>query len=382
VAEAGFSEAALLEEARRRTGLDDFGDPGFRAGLRVLLETYEKTARFSEPGRRRNRGRLLRLLENRLRVEAALARHPEIRRRPIRRPLVLTGLPRSGTSALQGLLAADPAARPLRLWEALHPWPLEGLRPGEPDPRREAVEERTARAREKNPAFTRVHYTSADTPEECVLLLSHDFCDVQMGIEVAMEPYASWFRRQDLRRTYAYYADLLRLLDWQRPGERWLLKAPAHLWAIDVLLATFPDAAIVWTHRDPLACIASVCSMTALLMAGRESFDPGELGPALLDFYAASLERGLALRERCDPARFLDVDYRAFVADPLASAARIYSHFGLPLADAAREVMARHARENPQGRHGEHRYRLEEWGLDAQRVRERFAAYAARFGLG
>jgi hypothetical protein len=338
VSGADFSEQGVLDDARRAAGLSDFGDEGFREGLRVLLETYEKTAGFTPQGRRRNRRRVVQLLATRLRVEAAFRRHPEIRQRQIRRPLVLTGLPRSGTSALFNLLAADPAARPLRLWEAVFPDPMEGLAPGQPDPRRAALDAHYARAREKNPEFTKIHFTSADTPEECVLLLSHDFCDVQMGIEVMMEPYASWFRRQDFRRSYRYYHDLLRMLDWQRPGERWLLKAPAHMWALDALVESFPDVCVVWTHRNPVQCVASVASLTAALMAGRE-------------------------------------------AVPVGSASRIYRHFGLDLGPDVVAALRTHAEANPQGRHGVHRYELEEYGLTQDLVRARFADYTARFGL-
>jgi hypothetical protein len=376
-----WSEEALLEEARRSTGLTDFGDEGFREGLRVLLRTYEETARFTDQGRRRNWRRVVQLLQNRLRIQQAFQEHPEIREREIRRPVVLTGLPRSGTSALFNLLAADPAARPLRLWEALFPWPMPGLEPGQPDPRREAVEQHYRRGREKNPDFTRIHYVAADNPEECVLALAHDFCDVQMGIEVMMEPYASWFQKQDFGRTYRYYRDLLKLLDWQRPGERWLLKAPAHMWAIDVLVETFPDVCVVWTHRNPLQCVASICSMTEALMSGRESADPTELGPVVMEFYATSLDRGLEARQRHDPARFVDVDYRDFVAAPLGVAQRIYGHFGLPLPAAARAALESHARENPQGRHGRHEYSLEQYGLSPERVRERFAGYIEAYRL-
>ncbi len=376
-----FDEQSVLDEARRSTGLSDFGDEGFREGLRVLLDTYRDTAGFHEKGRKRNWRRVVQLLQNRLRIQDALLRHPEIREREIESPVVLTGLPRSGTSALFNLLGSDPAARPLRLWEALFPWPLEDLEPGQPDPRREAIEQHYARGREKNPDFTKIHYTSADTPEECVVALSHDFCDVQMGIEPMMEPYGSWFTRQDLRRTYRYYRDLLKMLDWQRPGERWLLKAPAHMWAIDALIETFPDVCVVWTHRNPLRCMASICSMTATLMAGRESFDPKALGPVVMEFYATSLDRGLAARERHDPARFVDVDYRDFVSDPLGVAQQIYRHFGLALGPEVRGALETHVREHPQGKHGRHEYSLDEYGLSPERVRERFAGYVERYGL-
>lgn len=379
--EPAFDMEELLQAARDSTGLEDFGADDFREGLRVLLETYRKTSDFDEKGSRRNRRRIVSLLETRLRVQEALRRHPEIRDRRLRRPMYLTGLPRTGTSALFNLLGADPAARPLLLWEGIYPDPIDGLPPGRPDPRFEALKAHYARGRERNPEFTKIHFTDADVPEECVMLLAHTFCDVQMGIEPLMEPYASWFRRQDLRRAYAYYADLLRMLDWQRPGRRWLLKSPAHLWALDVLVEMFPDACIVLTHRDPLESMASACSLTEALMRGRRSHDPRELGPAVLEYYAASLERGLAARERSDAARFLDVPYTQLVSDPLAAVRRVYDHFEIDLAPSTEAAIRAHAAENPRGKHGAHEYDLARYGLTADRVRERLADYIDRFGL-
>jgi hypothetical protein len=375
-----LSEEGLLAEARARTGLSDFGDPCFREGLRVLLDTYEG-AGLSPGGRKRTRRRLLQLLATRLRVEAGWRRHPEIRARAIRRPVYLTGLPRTGTSALFNLLAVDPSARALLTWEGMNPDPPEGLAPGETDPRLLAVRAAVARDRARNPDFDRIHYARAEGPEECVLLLAYTFCDVQLGIEPLLSPYREWFPAQDLRAAYAYYADLLRMLDWQRPGERWLLKSPAHLWALDVLLELFPDACLVWTHRDPLEILPSYCSMMAALMSIRGSLDPKTLGPAVLDYLARKLERGLASRDRLPPDRFLDVDYRAFLAAPLETAERIHAHFGLPLSAATVRAMRRHAEENARGRHGSHRYSLEEFGLRAAGVRERLGGYVERFGL-
>jgi hypothetical protein len=375
-----FDVESLLAEASAATGLSDFGDSDFREPLGVLSQTYQRNA-YDERGRKRNRRRVLQLLTSRLRVEDALRRHPEIRQREIRRPMVLTGLPRSGTSALFSLLAADPVARPLLLWETQFPDPAVGLAPGEPDPRYQAVKAYYEQSHQKNPEFTKIHYASADTPEECVLLHALSLNGVHYGVEVMLEPYASWYRKQDLRPMYRYYRALLQMLDWQRPGERWLLKAPAHMWAIDALIETFPDVSIVWSHRDPLLCIASVCSMTYAITNGSLQMSKRELGPRVFDFYATSLERGLAVRERSDPARFVDVTHDDFVDDALGVARRIYAHFRLPLSKAAEAALRAHVVENPKGKRGRHAYALEEWGLSAEAVRERFAPYIERFGL-
>ena len=375
-----FGEEGVLAEARAAAGLSDFGDESFRAGLSALLRTYDQNA-FSAKGRARSRRRVVGLLSKRLEVEAALARHPEILTRPLAPPIVLTGLPRSATSALFNLLGEDPAARPLRLWEAQCPDPLPGQAPGAKDPRREAIDAYYAKGREKHPDWTRIHFTSADTPEECVLLHAYAFHGVQLGIEPLLEPYASWYQAQvaDLRPLYAYQKKLMQLLDWQRPGERWLLKAPAHLWGLDALAATFEGVAIVWTHRDPVACTASACSMTAALMTTLEGLDKHWLGPVVMEFYARSLDRALAAREKMDARRVVDVSHDEFVSDAVGVAKRSYAHFGLALTQAALAAFERHASANPRAKHGRHDYDLAEFGLDESRVRARFRAYQERF---
>jgi len=375
-----LSEDSLLDQARHDTGLEDFGGQRFREGLAVLLETYEG-AGLKPGGRKRTRSRLVQLLSTRLKVTRTLERHPEIRQRSIHLPVYLTGLPRTGTSALFNLLAADPAARPLLLWEAMFPDPLEGLTEGTTDPRLEFLRELFEHNRRKNPDFDRIHYVDAEGPEECVLLLAHTFCDVQNGIEPLMSPYREWFEAQDLGPSYDYYADLLRMLDWQRPGQRWLLKSPAHLWALDSIVRLFPDACIIQTHRDPLEIVASYCSMMAAVMSIRESIDATALGRAVLDHLVALVERGMAARRHCDPARFVDVHYEGFVADPLATLERIYERFSLPLDDTTRQALRSYADEHGQAKHGSHAYSLQDYGLSADEVRQRFANYAEYFGL-
>jgi len=391
-----LSEEGLIAAARESTGLSDFGDESFREGLRVLLETYQR-AGLRPGGRKRTRGRLIQLLCNRLRVEQAFRRHPEILERELRSPVYMTGLPRTGTSALFNLLAIDPAARPLLLWEAMNPDPYEGeslgpggedpryegesLPSGREDPRLEATRAYFERDRQRDPDFDKIHFRRADGPEECVLLTAHTFCDAQNGIEPLMSPFREWFETQDLRPAYAYYRDLLKLLDWQRPGERWLLKSPAHLWALDILVEMFPDACIIQTHRNPLQILPSYCSMMMAIMTIRESVDPRELGPTVLEYLARSLERGLAARDRSDPERFLDVDYHRFVEAPMKTVERIYAHFGLELGSQTADAMRAHIGENPQHRHGSHRYSLAEYGLSAEAVCARLADYIERFDL-
>ncbi len=375
-----LSPESLLAEAEQQAQLSDFGSDDFREGLRVLVETYERCG-LTPKGRRRTRRRLVQLLTNRLRIQEAFRRHPAIRERGIRQPVYLTGLPRTGTSALLNLLGKDPKSRPLLTWEGIFPDPIDGLVPGQEDPRLTALRAAYERARPEGAAFDKIHFVRADGPEECVLLQAHAFCDAQVGIEPLMSPYREWFQRQDLRAMYLYYRDLLKLLDWQRPGERWLLKSPAHLWALDVLVEMFPDVCIIWTHRNPLQILASYCSMMDALMVIRDSVDKEALGATTLEFLGRSLERGLEARDRSDPRRFIDVMYDDLVRDPTTTVRRIYDHFGLGLTAETAAAMEAHVTANPQRAHGTHEYALEQYGLTPDRVRTRLGQYIRRFGL-
>lgn len=373
-----FEREAILAEARAESGLSDFGDPGFLEGLDALLESYDR--HFADPDvRGRHRRVTVKRLVTRLRVQAALAAHPEIRRASIRAPMILTGMPRAGTSALLNLLAEDPAARPLLTWEIHHPEPLDGLASDAPDPRRAALMAR--REAQRNPEFDKAHYAGVDLPEECVLLQMLCFDGVHQGYEILLEPYRSWFLGHDLGRLYREYRDLLALLHWQRPGERWLLKAPAHMWAIDALVESFPDVSLVWSHRDPVAVVSSMCSMTQMVLGmyvyqgDLSGGNPEVLGPRVLEFYAQSLERGLASRLRLDPTRIVDFGHDELVEDPIGIAARVYDHFGIEMTRAVRNALERHVEGNPRGKHGPHEYDLERFGLTRAEVRARFAFY-------
>ncbi len=373
-----FELQGILADARQKAGLDNFGSDDFREGLQKLLETYENND-YDERGRKRSRRRIIDLLAARLRIEQAFKDHPDIRQVNIRRPVYLTGLPRTGTSALLNLLANDPAARPLRLWEGLNPDPVD-LKPGETDSRYLAMKQFYDEMNKKSD-FSKIHHTTADTPEECIHLLNHTFQDVQFGVETMMEPYGSWFQQLDKRPSYHYYADLLRMLQWQRPGERWLLKSPCHLWALDILVEMFPDCCLVITHRNPLECITSYASMMAALMQGRQDLDKAELGPVVMEYLARKLEASLVAREKFSAERVIDIQFNDFVADPLRTADQIYQHFELPMTGQMAGAIKSYADAHPMGKHGRHGYKLEEYGLTEQQILDRFGFYIERFSI-
>lgn len=368
---------SVLASASKKTGLTDFGSDDFRQGLDILMQTYAQN-NFNERGDKNNRKRVVDLLSARLRIENAFKIHTEIKNEKITQPILLTGLPRTGTSALLNLLAVDGGARPLKLWEGLHPEPLEGLAKGDVDPRYSAMK---AYFDKTNSSFDKIHATSADTPEECIHLLNHTFCDVQYGIETMMEPYGAWFQQQNLLNSYSYYADLLKMLQYQRPGGRWLLKTPGHLWALDCLVKLFPDSCIVITHRNPLECVTSYASMMAAMMVHRENFDAKKLGPVVLEYLARKMQRALEARDILDEKHFFDVQFTDFINNPVATAESIYQHFNLPLPESTLKNMQAYAAEHPMGKHGKHEYKLAEFGLTEEMVLQRFDFYIQRFDI-
>jgi hypothetical protein len=371
-----FDAEELIAEAKGQTGFDDFGNPPFREGLEVLLETYDRNVRDPD-GRKRCRDRVVMQLATRLKCENAFKTIPEIAEQEIKAPIFVTGLPRSGTSALLNLLVAAPDNRGLLQWEVQFPDPWPDSKPGQEDPRYpylvKALEET------RNSEFAKIHYIDADTPEECVLLHAYAFGGVQLGFEIMLEPYRSWLLQQDLEPLYAYQKRQMQTLNWRNPGNQWMLKAPAHMWGIDAILKVFPDARFIWCHRDPVAVTPSINSMNKVVMgmyAGDYShLDAGDIGRAVMEWYALSLEQGLSQRARLPEELFVDCSQREFVDQPMAVVDKVYRAFDLPLSEESRTAMQAHIDANPKGKHGKHEYDLSEYGLTRELIEERFAFY-------
>lgn len=373
-----FDSERILTAAADFQGLDDFGDPAFKAGLAALLCTYDSHVNDTA-SRQRVYMRVLKVLGARLRVEQAKKIHSEIADEKITKPMILTGLPRTGTSALFNLLSVDPASRALLQWETHYPDPMEGLSSGEMDPRHRKLVEKIESQRAQNPEFQTMHFASADTPEECVLLHSLAFNGVQLGFECMLEPYQSWHQSSDLLPMYQYYIDLLKMLQWRKPGDRWLLKAPAHMWGLDSLIHVMPDACILWGHRDPLQVIPSISSLTAMaakMFAGNiPAMTKDRLGPLVMEFYARSLERGIATRADMPSHHFYDYRFIDFVETPLSLINGAYDFFELPMQQSLSRDFSQYIQQHPKGQHGAHRYSFEEFGLTEAMILERFDFY-------
>lgn len=371
-----FDADELIAEAIEQTGFDDFGDLPYREGLETLLATYDRHV-LDPAGRQRCRDRVANQLVTRLKCENAFRTIPEVAEQEIVAPIFVTGLPRSGTSALLNLLVTAPENRGVLQWEVNFPDPWPGSQPGEPDPRYRYLDEALTRMRDSE--FAKIHYVDADTPEECVLLHAFAFHGVQMGFEIMLEPYRSWLLAQDLLPLYAYQKKQLQLLNWRKPGGQWMLKAPAHMWGIDAILKVFPDARFVWCHRDPQKVVPSINSMNRALLdmylGDWSHIDGAEMGRSVMEWYAMSLECGLQQRAQLPPELFVDCSQQEFVDQPMAIVERIYREFDLTMSQQARAAFREHIDANPKGKHGKHDYDLASFGLTREMIARRFAFY-------
>jgi hypothetical protein len=375
---------ALLGAAQRRTRLSDFGDPFFRDGLARLSESFEREAHLTTLGRVMARSDVLRLLENRLRMQDVLRRHPEIEAAPVERPIFVLGLPRTGTSILHELLAQDPASRVPLTWEAMHPWPPPERASYDSDPRIAQVEQHLSGIDRLLPDFKRMHPMGALLPQECVALTAHDFATMIHHTSHRVPSYQDWLESVDHRPVYAAHRRQLQYLQWRCPGSPWVLKSPAHLWTLDALLEVYPDARLVFTHRDPLSVIASLVSLIATLRSlASDRVDPHEIGADWSARLADGLSRAMGVRERLalGEARVVDVHFGALVGNEIETVRGIYERFGLALSPEAEARMRRFLAANPKDKHGAHRYELGFAGLDRAHERRRYAAYQERFAI-
>jgi hypothetical protein len=325
---------------------------------------------------------------NRLLIANELKRRPEILQGPIRRPIFIASLPRTGTTFLHRLLAQDPNARALLLWEALMPARRPAVIDGGRDRRLKTAQRLAKVLTVMFPGSRKIHELDPEGPEECGALLQNTGFNAGQVSPI----YREWFLRQPaevLEAAYREYRQQLQLLHWQRPHDgHWLLKCPGHSYAIEALLTVFPDAAVVLTHRDPSRAIGSMCSLLGvvhhLMTDDSTTEDPtrrGAVGPLVVSWVAEALRRVEAARAHAEPGRIYDVRYQDLVADPLAVVQRMYAHFGYPYTEEFEERALAWLKEHPQNKHGAHRYESEEWGVDRQAIDDAFAWYRERYHI-
>jgi hypothetical protein len=382
---SGLGTAEELRElAAEATGLDDFGPDDFADGLAVLLDSYHREAGLTERGVRVTRAMIRGALSARLISEAAWKAHPEHAQSRITRPLFVTGLPRTGTTALHRLLVADPAHQGLEMWLCEVPQPRPPRASWADDPVFRYIQAGCEKHHVAHPEFMGVHYMAADQVEECWQLLRQSMRSVSWECLAHLPSYSAWLSTQDWTGPYRRHRRNLQLIGLPDAGRRWVLKNPSHLFALDALLEVYPDALIIQTHRDPATAIASVCSLAAQASAGwSEVFTGDVVGRDQLELWASGLERFSARRARAEQdggggARFFDVRYEDLVADPAGTAEAAYACFGLPFTGAAGDAMrALSGGGGATGVRAAHRYTLQDFGLTEGDVGARFSGLTA-----
>lgn len=372
----------LLEQASQASGgLTDFGT-GHEPGLALLVEEIRRRVPVNAHNIQQLTGILVAVLVSRLYSQRGWKARPDCLAQPIHSPLVVVGIPRSGTTALHKLLSMDPRFQGLEQWLINTPMPRPPRESWDGVPEFRAAVERQNAFLEAVPALRVTHEVNADEVDECLNLLAQSFVSHYFASCLGLPDYDRWVRDQDERASYRRYADNLRLIGADAPEQRWLLKNPGSVAHLDALFEVFPDACIIQTHRDPVQCIPSVCGVIwpARSFFHAREIDPTTIGPRERDLWAWSVERGQQMR-RHHPGRFIDVDFRAFQREPLHEVQRIYTHFGLTLEPEAERSMRAWLASNPQHKHGRHEYTPEQYGLSAGEIREHFAAYIERHSL-
>lgn len=377
-----FTEDALLEKASRSTGLDDFGDERFREGLGVLLAAYDEEARLTPFGRMMVRQQLLEILRARLSVVAAWKRDASVLEAPIRRPVFILGLPRTGTTALHHLLGEDPGNQVLEYWLAASPGPRPPPEEWWRDPRFKEAARGLRTTYWLDPGLRAIHELTPEGPEECRHLLGQSFTDDTFDSNATLPSYTAWYAQRDMAPSYAWHRDVLKLVQAGGLARRWVLKYPAHLAHLQVLLASYPDACIVQTHRDPAEVLPSLCS---LVTNWRGIFEDDVEVEAVarwqVEMWAARMEHALTVRDAANESQFFDLPFHELRADPIAAVHRLYEHFGFGLSDEAERRMRAWVVHNLEHRPGSHHYTAEQFGIDPGEIAERFAGYTSRFGV-
>jgi hypothetical protein len=373
--------ATLLDQASEQAGLGDWGGDSFREGLERLVGALDGEAGLNDLGVLAVEQQILANLTNRLRVTDWVRTHPVVLAEQIREPIVVLGLPRTGTTLLHELFHRDPANRSLMRWESIDSVPPPEAASFDRDPRIEASRAASQAMDALNPEFESMHYEAPDGPTECVAVLAQEFRSLLWSVLANIPSYTRWMIDADPRPAYAYHREVLQLLQSRAPG-RWALKTPHHALFLDAVLAEYPDARLVMTHREPLTVVTSLCSLARSLGGTFSDRDhTAELARTWTDVAAVITDRTLAFRNRHGDARVVDVTYDELTADPIEVVGRVLDHFSESLSPAAEAAMRAYLADDPHRRFAPHAYRPADVGLDPDEIRERFGAYAERFGV-
>ncbi|MFO8011045.1 MAG: sulfotransferase [Dehalococcoidia bacterium] len=379
-----LEEESLLAAARKKTGLNDFGDDSFREPMRILLKALDKEASLSAFGRFATRRFIIQLLSTRLLLQDLLKQHPEILQEPIESPIVVAGLPRTGTTHLHNLLSQDPALRYLPYWQTLEPLPPPDSRPekGE-DPRIKQCRQALKVIQYIMPLFPAMHEMTVDGPHEEIQLLAVHFSSMLFETTYHIPGYRDWYKATDHTGAYAYMKTILQAVQWLHgDNRRWALKSPQHLEQFGPLLKVFPDARIVQTHRDPVRITASLCVMIAYAhRMNNASVDPVAIGRYWADRTEDLLRASVEDRHLIPKEQVMDVRFSDYMADQMGTIKKVYEFAGQPFTEEAERAIQAFIDANPKGKHGSVLYRLEDVGIDPAERRQALTFYQEFFDV-
>lgn len=377
---------SLVDAARTATGLEDLGEPSWQEGLGRLLDDLAGPARLNDLGRTIVESEMVGYLSNRMAILDWRRAHPEVAEGPVNRPIVIVGQPRTGTTILYDLLAQDPANRAPLTWEVDRPCPPPETATYEDDPRIAEADASAALPDLIIPGFTQFHPLGARLAQECVRMTGSDFRSMIFPTQYDVPEYNRWLLREaDMAPAYRWHRIYLQHLQSRHHGERWLLKSPAHLWCLGALMAEYPDAVIVQTHRDPVRVISSISALVSLLrsMASDHS-SVARAAEQYSEDILLGLERSIEARRdgTLPPGQVVDVQFHEFMADPFATIAAVYAAVGLEYTAEAESRMRAFLDTHPgDGGGGGSRYTFAETGLDLASLRERSRAYQEYFDV-
>lgn len=372
-----------MAAAAQAAGHEDFGDPGFIYGLRIFLDDLRERAQLTDFGVQAQFQDVVRLLVNRLGFARDLKAHPEIRDEVIAPPIIIFGLPRTGSSKLQRMIAADPAMQRLDFWKLMFPAPLPGTKGVTPDPRIEMTQQIEQMLKDLSPQAMAAHPMEALEPDEELWLMEMSFAAPVTWMKVRAPRHRVWTEARDTRPVYAYTRELLQYLQWQDGGGRgrpWVLKSPVHIGELPALLDVFPDATLVHCHRHPAKVVPSFCSLIEhSRKVHSDAVEPRELGAEFNAYWALQTRRNLDARRVLPADRMLDVYFDDIREQPLAVIEQIYARAGHRLSAEARRAFADYDARRPENHFGAHHYTLEHFGLSLDAIERAFADYLHAF---
>ena len=372
----------IVERARANTGLTEFGQDTWKEGLGVLVRAAQTEARFNDFGEQSFYSYLVQVLVNRLQIEDWYKRHPEIDDQDVEVELLGVGFPRTGSTALSHMLGEDRSFRNLRMWEEMSPCPPPGVSPKDDEERIATAEAVVTMAHTQTASRLRSMLPHSGTgPMEDHDLMALEFKAQSFLVSAHIPTYADWFAQCDMEPTYRYERRVLKLLQWKTPEKKWRLKSPTHTMFLDAYQRVFPSARFVQTHRDVSKVLPSVSDLYyTMLQAGNRQVDPKYVGELNMQQWSIALERCLAFRD--DPgrdARFFDIGFSQFQADPVTEVAKLYRWLGDDLTEESVEKMLAWRAENPKDQHGPHEYDGADFGISEESLKRRFGAYHKRF---